>query len=34
MKINAVREIGKAKTVTAQCIYKKIQRVKKFLADG
>lgn len=28
------REIGEAKNVTPQCIYKKIQRIKKFLADG
>ena len=27
------REIGEAKKVTPQCIYKKIQRIKKFLAQ-
>lgn len=27
------REIGEANKVTPQCIYKKIQRIKKFLAD-
>ena len=28
------REIGEARKVTPQCIYKKIQRIKKYLADG
>lgn len=28
------REIGEAKKVTPQCIYKKIQRIKKFLAEN
>lgn len=28
------REIGEARKVTPQCIYKRIQRIKKYLADG
>lgn len=28
------REIGEAKKVTPQCIYKKIQRIKEFLAEN